>query len=107
LRAYQKGSLSLGTKLEILFYTREGCLLCDEFEAILEALLSCRGLAYQRIDVGQNLPAKERFGKRIPVLAINGEVAAEGRTTPASLEDRVDVILKKISGPSKSKNYLG
>jgi predicted PurR-regulated permease PerM len=96
-RAYQESSLYLGANLEILFYTREGCLLCDEFEALLQAFLNCRGLHYQRIDVDQNSAVKERFGKRVPVLQINGAVVAEGRTSPAALEECLEVALKKIS----------
>jgi predicted PurR-regulated permease PerM len=95
-RAYRESSLYLGGNLAILFYTREGCPLCDEFEALLQAFLNCRGLHYQRIDVDQNPAVKERFGKRIPVLEINGELAAEGRTTPAALKECIEVFLKKI-----------
>ena len=36
-RAYRESSLYLGRNLDLVFYTREGCLLCDEFEALLQA----------------------------------------------------------------------
>jgi hypothetical protein len=87
----------LGGNLKMVFYTREGFHLCDEFEALLQASLNCRGLHYQRIDVDKNPALKERFGKRVPVLEINGEVAAEGRSSPAAMEGCIEAFLKKIS----------
>ena len=95
LRAYRESPLYLGSDLDLRFYTRQGCLLCDEFEALLEPALDCRGFHYQRIDVDQDPEAKERFGKRVPVLEANGEVVAEGRTTPAALEQRIEDYLGK------------
>ena len=95
LRAYRESPLYLGVDLEICFYTRKGCLLCDEFEAILEPVLNCRGFHYQRIDVDLDPGVKERFGKRVPVLEINGELVAEGPTSPAGLEQRIEDYLKK------------
>ncbi len=95
LRAYRESPLYLGVDLEICFYTRKGCLLCDEFEAILEPVLNCRGFHYQRIDVDLDPGAKERFGKRVPVLEINGDLVAEGPTSPAGLEQRIEDYLKK------------
>ena len=96
-RAYRESSLYLGKNLDILFYTREGCLLCDEFEALLQVSLDCRGLQYERIDIDRNPEARDRFGKRIPVLEIEGEVAAEGRVTPAILGKKIEDLLGKNS----------
>jgi len=95
LRAYRESPLYLGADLDLRFYTREGCLLCDEFEALLESALKGRGVQYQRIDVDQDPETKERFGKRVPVFEVNGQVVAEGRTTPADLEQRIEDFLKK------------
>jgi hypothetical protein len=67
---YRKSSLYLGRNLDIVFYPREGCLLCDEFEVLLQASPRCRGLQYERIDIDRNPKAQDRFGKRIPVLEI-------------------------------------
>ena len=80
-----------------VFIPGKACLLCDEFEALLQPALNCRGFHYRRIDVDSDLAAKERFGKRIPVLEINGEVVAEGHTTPAGLDQRIENFLKRIS----------
>jgi hypothetical protein len=92
-RAYRQSSLYLGKTFDIVFYTREGCLLCDEFEALLKDALQPGGLQYERVDIDRNPEAKERYGKRIPVLEIEGEAAAEGRVTPAGLEKKLEEFL--------------
>ena len=79
----------------ILFYARETCLLCDEFEALLQASLQDRGFHYERIDIDRNPGAKDRYGRRIPVLEIDGEVVAEGRVTPPGLERKIEAFLGK------------
>ena len=94
----------------ILFYTRETCLLCDEFEALLQASLQDRGFRYERIDIDRNPGAKDRYGRRIPVLEIDGEVVAEGRVTPLAWNGKSrpswgkhpDGEIIQLSSPGKS-----
>jgi hypothetical protein len=81
----------------ILFYTREGCLLCDEFEVLIQPLLQGRGLQYERIDIDQSPEAKGLYGRRIPVLEIDGAVVAEGRVTPSGIERKIEAILGQKS----------
>ena len=94
VQAYQESVLYLGLKPEPIFYTREGCSLCEEFELILEPLLDCRGIHFRRVDVDLSPAFKERFGSRVPVLEINGKIVAEGRVSPSELEKRLEGELK-------------
>jgi predicted PurR-regulated permease PerM len=95
LQAYRESVLYLGKDHSIIFYTRAGCLLCDEFETILQTSRQCLGFQYERVDIDRNPEAKDRYGKRIPVLEIDGEVAAEGRVTPTGLEEKIEDFLGK------------
>jgi glutaredoxin len=93
LQAYRESMLYLGSSLEVNFYTREKCPLCEEFELMLQPLLERRGVAFQRVDVERTPELKERFGSRVPVLEVNGKVAAEGRVRPEDLEQHLQRVL--------------
>lgn len=74
----------------ILFYTREGCFLCEEFELLLLESLAPRNLRFERIDIDREPAAKSRFGTRIPVLEIGAQIVAEGRIGPEGLEEKLN-----------------
>ncbi|MBI5967327.1 MAG: AI-2E family transporter [Deltaproteobacteria bacterium] len=95
MQAYRESLLYLGAGTEIVFYTRDGCSLCEEFERTLKPLLERRAIDFRRLNVDSSPVLKERFGSRVPVLEINGEVAAEGRIIPAELEQRLEGVLPK------------
>jgi predicted PurR-regulated permease PerM/glutaredoxin len=90
LQAYRGSLLYLGLNPEPIFYTREGCPLCKEFELLLQPLLDCKGIHFRRVDVDRSPALKERFGSRVPFLEINGKVVAEGRVSPLELEKRLE-----------------
>ncbi|MBU1209411.1 MAG: AI-2E family transporter [Proteobacteria bacterium] len=93
VQAYRESLLYLGLNLEPIFYTREGCSLCEEFELLLQPLLECRGIHFRRLDVNGLPDLKERFGSRVPVLEINGKVVAEGRVSGPELEQKIGNLL--------------
>ena len=94
VQAYQESLLYLGPNPEPVFYTREGCPLCEEFELILQPLLDCRGIHFRRVDIDLSPALKERFGSRVPVLEINGKIVAEGRVSPSEMEKRLEGEIK-------------
>ena len=94
VQAYHESVLYLGLNPEPIFYTREGCSLCEEFELILQPLLDCRGIHFRRVEIDLSPAFKERFGSRVPVLEINGKIVAEGRVSPLELEKRLEGELK-------------
>ena len=71
------------------FFTREGCHLCEEARADLQAALEERVLRgdpiarVRFIDVDSDARLKERYGDFVPVLALNGHelTLAMGRRT--------------------------
>ncbi len=62
----------------LLFYARDGCELCDEARADLQAVLEervRRGEPVARVrvvDIEEDAELKQRFGGLIPVMALNG-----------------------------------
>ena len=67
--------------MEILLYTRRGCHLCEEAEDIVAALEPRARL----VEVGGDERLERAWGTRVPVLVIDGRVAAEGRFDEAAV----------------------
>ncbi|MGB7906126.1 MAG: glutaredoxin family protein [Steroidobacteraceae bacterium] len=67
------------TRATLELYVRAGCHLCDAF--LLDLSLDHPGLlgALATRDVDTDAALATEFGLRVPVLAINGRVACEGR----------------------------
>ncbi len=59
-------------------YTREDCLLCDEFIVELARTLGATSESFEVRDVDANLVTRRRFGLKIPVLTCNGSVVCHG-----------------------------
>jgi len=68
-----------GSATGVILYVREGCHLCDDF---LVGLSLEMGPAYGDlavVDVDRDPGLAARYGLRVPVLEVAGEVACEGR----------------------------
>ncbi len=61
--------------------TRNGCHLCDEMAAQLEAA----GLGFASLDVDQDPRLRKRFGEVVPVLLRDGKPVAKVRVDAARL----------------------
>ena len=94
LQAYRVSSVYLGTATEIVFYTRQGCRPCEEFELLLESILKPGDSSFHRVDVDSSPELAKVFGSRVPVLEVNGIVVAEGRIPHKELEQRVERALR-------------
>lgn len=64
-----------------VFYTRQGCCLCDE---ALE-LLHQEGLKPQIVDIDKDPELHARFTDCLPVVEIDGKVRFRGRVEPRLL----------------------
>jgi hypothetical protein len=58
---------------------RDGCHLCDEFLIDLSLDMGPAEDRIELVDVDRDPGLAARFGLRVPVLEIAGEVACEGR----------------------------
>jgi Glutaredoxin-like domain (DUF836) len=60
-------------------YSRPGCGLCEEMLSELGALPAVRGIPIDVIDVDLQPVARARYGHKIPVLLLAGELVCHGR----------------------------
>lgn len=76
----------LVTRLTI--YSRPGCHLCDEMDAIVRQVIARHGdpdIVLEQIDVSTDPALLARYGLEIPVLLIDGRKAAKYRITEREL----------------------
>ncbi|MBA4170309.1 MAG: glutaredoxin family protein [Chloroflexi bacterium] len=69
-------------------YVRDGCHLCEEAEALLDAMLGTDG--WDAIDIEADDDLLVRYAHRIPVLAIDGTDRLELIITRPDLEAVLD-----------------
>ncbi len=68
-----------------LLYSRPGCGLCEEMLAELQALPAASAFAIEVADVDSDPEARVRYGHKIPVLLLDGELVCRGRLDLAQL----------------------
>jgi glutaredoxin len=69
---------------QVLLFTRSGCHLCDEAEAILIR----HGLSPQKVDIDANPELREKYDTCVPVVVIDGKERFRGRVN--------EVLLKRL-----------
>ena len=67
--------------MKVILYTRAGCHLCDDAEAVLAA----HGLHAERVDVDRHPELRARYGECVPVVEIDGKERFRGRIDPLLL----------------------
>lgn len=71
--------------LQVTLYGKPGCHLCDDAEAALGRLGVDLPVSVQKIDITGDPAVYERYRYRIPVVAVDGDVLAEGKVTERRL----------------------
>jgi glutaredoxin len=59
----------------VVFYTRQGCHLCDDALALVERF----GIRPQCVDVDADPALRARFNECVPVIEIDGKIRFRGR----------------------------
>ena len=67
---------------QVLLFTRQGCHLCDDAEAVLVR----HGLAADKIDIDASPELRSRYDTCVPVVVINGKERFRGRVNEVLLE---------------------
>ena len=68
--------------MHFVLYSRPGCGLCEEMLSDLAALPAAQGIRVDVFDVDREPAAKQRYGHKIPVLLLAGELVCHGRLDP-------------------------
>jgi hypothetical protein len=72
--------------MRFLLYSRPGCGLCEEMLSDLAALPSAQGIPIDVVDVDLEPAARARYGHKIPVLLLAGELLCHGRLDPEEVD---------------------
>ncbi len=65
--------------LRFTLYSRPGCTLCEEMLEALAAIPAAAGIAVDVTDVDRVPALRERYGHKVPVLLLGGELVCHGR----------------------------
>jgi hypothetical protein len=74
---------------EWVVYTRDDCSLCERFQQDLVELIGAQAQHVRRVDIDGDPALEARYGHKIPVLAIDGDIVCMYRVDP----DRVRAYL--------------
>jgi hypothetical protein len=66
-------------KRRFVLYSRAGCGLCEEMLGELAALPEAAVVGVEILDVDADPVARARYGHKIPVLLLAGELVCHGR----------------------------
>lgn len=70
--------------MQIVMYTRQNCLLCDEGEVAVKAVFGSDNVTL--VDVDLDLDLLEKYTNRVPVVETrDGVVVCEGDVTESAL----------------------
>jgi hypothetical protein len=65
--------------IALTLYSRPGCHLCDDMKAIVLRVARTMPLALEEIDISADADLESAYGLEIPVLLVNGKIAAKYR----------------------------
>jgi glutaredoxin len=65
--------------IALTLYSRPGCHLCDEMKAVVARVARSTPLALDEIDISTDAALEADYGLEIPVLLVNGKLAAKYR----------------------------
>jgi len=82
--------------MRFLLYSRPGCGLCEEMLSDLAALPAARGIPIDVVDVDLEPAARARYGHKIPVLLIGGELVCHGRLDPEEVDKTLSFLRRPV-----------
>lgn len=80
--------------MEIIFYTRKKCELCQDAKLLLEILQNEYDFAIIERDIDENDEWTEKYGLMIPVIEYNGEVIQYGQIDLLEMENFLKTLLQ-------------
>ncbi len=67
------------SQLQVTFYTKVGCHLCEEARDMLDDIAAQTPFELTEVDIRSNPEIFEQYRYRIPVIIINNDTLLEGR----------------------------
>jgi glutaredoxin len=81
--------------LQITFYTKPYCPLCEEAEELLEELIGHFDFSVLKIDITKEMDTYEEFKHRIPVLRFGDRWELSGKINENELRQKIRAFLTK------------
>ncbi|KXH79274.1 glutaredoxin family protein [Sporosarcina sp. HYO08] len=79
--------------MHVMFYTKPGCLLCEETELMMQLLQEDYSLTWTNVNIEEDDTIHEKFMFNIPVIEKDGEVLLSGNF---SVDDLVSVLKSNV-----------
>ena len=76
----------------LTLYGKPGCHLCHDAREVVKRALLGRDVALEEVDITLDPALFARFGERIPVLALDGEILFEFVVDEDLLQRRLDRV---------------
>lgn len=67
-----------GVRMHVIFYTRQGCHLCDEAKLMLQLVQEDYPLTWTEVDIEKDDESHEKYMLMIPVIEKEGAVLLYG-----------------------------
>lgn len=69
----------------MVVYSKQGCHLCEDAEAIVDELCAELGVDWERVDIAEDPALMAAYGEQIPVIFVDGKQHDFWRVDPARL----------------------
>ena len=76
-------------RVKVTIYTRPGCHLCEEAKSAIEASGCAAEYSLEEINIDENQTLRERYGRDIPIIFINGVKAFKHRVDPREFKRKL------------------
>lgn len=74
--------------MQIDFYTRTGCSLCEQGEKILARV--CQDRPYRVINVDSDPDLRAKYGELVPVVEVDGVKVSQWQVEEARVREAID-----------------
>ena len=81
--------------ITLTIYSRPGCHLCDDMKKVVEQVARSVPLMVAVVDISTDPQLDIRYGQEIPVLLIDGRMAAKFRV---SVQELTQILRGRTSG---------
>jgi glutaredoxin len=77
----------------LILYGKPGCHLCHDAREVVKRVLLDHRVALEEVDITRDPVLFRRYGERIPVLELDGEVLFEFFVDEAALQGRLARVI--------------
>lgn len=95
--------LSAARSLDVTFYSRPGCHLCEAAKTAIDPLLSEFGAVLREVNIEGDAVLAERYAWDIPVIFIGGRKAAKHRVNLKQFRRQLQEAKESAVQPARAK----